>query len=390
MAAGKSSLEKMVNFYKTYAGKRAWISGHTGFKGSWLSQWLVILGAQVHGYGLKTNTRPALFDQLELARYVEHEVKDIRDPKSVCKSILSFRPDFIFHLAAQAIVRNSYQIPRETFETNAMGTVNLLEAVRKYAASGKAPQILPVIVVTTDKVYQNFETNHYYKETDRLGGYDPYSSSKAIVEMAVASYRKSFFQSKPVRLVSARAGNVIGGGDWAQDRIFPDVVRALTQGQAVMVRNPDCVRPWQHVLEAASGYLKLGAKLGHGPNIRELLYKGMRRSGCYALKNTLSGAFNFSPEAESNRSVKTLVREILKNWPGKALFQKPMGGPHEAGILRLDNSLAKEELDWRPRWGFSEAVQHTVAWYRECGQSKTVLKDFTMRQICNYSCRSKS
>jgi CDP-glucose 4,6-dehydratase len=271
-----------------------------------------------------------------------------------------------------------------------MGTVNLLEAVRKYAASGKAPQILPVIVVTTDKVYQNFETNHYYKETDRLGGYDPYSSSKAIVEMAVASYRKSFFQSKAVRLVSARAGNVIGGGDWAQDRILPDVVRALTRGQPVMVRNPDCVRPWQHVLEAASGYLKLGAKLGHGPNIRELLYKGMRRSGCYALKNTLSGAFNFSPEAESNRSVKTLVREILKNWPGKAIFQKPMGGPHEAGILRLDNSLAKKELDWRPRWGFSEAVRHTVAWYRECGQSKTVLRDFTTRQIYNYSCRSKS
>lgn len=232
-----------MNLNRAFEGKRVWLSGHTGFKGSWLSEWLLQFGAVVHGYALVPDTIPSLFDQLGLAVRLEHEVADIRELDSVRRSINSFRPDFVIHMAAQPLVRRSYAIPVETYETNVMGTVHVLEALRCISSS------CSVVIVTTDKCYENHESGRAYEETDSLGGHDPYSSSKAMAEIATSAYRNSYFLKSPVRVASARAGNVIGGGDWAEDRIVPDAMRALDRGDVIAVRNPKAVRPWQHVLE---------------------------------------------------------------------------------------------------------------------------------------------
>ena len=370
----QSLAKTLAEFGGAFHDKKVWVSGHTGFKGSWLTQWLVALGADVRGYALEPDTRPALFDQLDLASRMDHEIGDVRNFENVEKSIRDFRPDFVLHLAAQPLVRRSYLLPRETYETNVMGTINVLEAVRLYVDSGEAPPRLPVVVVTTDKVYENLETGHSYSETDRLGGHDPYSSSKAVVEMVVDSYRKSFFQQGPVRLASARAGNVIGGGDWAEDRIVPDCVRALSQSRPIPVRNKASTRPWQHVLEPLSGYLWLAACLSN---------PGLSRH-----QDQLAGAFNLGPPLSSNRTVVDVVGEFLKHWPGQWEDKSDPSAPHEANLLNLATEKAHDLLKWASVWPFEKTIQATADWYRKANAED--VQALTTAQIADYTADAAS
>ncbi len=353
---------------RAFSGKRVWLSGHTGFKGSWLAHWLLDLGADVHGYALQPATRPALFEQLGLDQRLRHEVADLRDAASVARSIQAVRPDFVFHLAAQAIVRTSFDEPVETYATNVMGTVHVLEALRRLEHDCAA------VLVTTDKCYENREWLHGYREDDRLGGYDPYSSSKAAAEIAISSWRRSFFDKHPVRIASARAGNVIGGGDWAKDRIVPDCVRALQKGAAIPVRNKRATRPWQHVLEPIACYLWLAAVLSQ-PSLRPHSEPVVR------------SAFNFGPSLGSNRTVKELVSEVLKYWPGQWEDRSDPGAVHEAGLLHLSTDKAFHVLGCSPIWTFEQTIEATVAWYRFAHQvagtlsATSQLRDFTSHQI---------
>ncbi len=354
-------------FGQIFRGKKVWLSGHTGFKGSWLAAWLLELGAQVHGYALAPATTPSLFQQLGLETDLEHEIADVRDVAAVENSIQRAAPDFVFHLAAQPLVRHSYAQPRETYETNVMGTVHVLEALRQLDRPCVA------VMVTTDKCYQNREWLSAYREDDALGGHDPYSSSKAAAEIAIAAYRRSFFASHPVRIASVRAGNVIGGGDWALDRIVPDSIRALQCHAAIPVRNKSSTRPWQHVLEPLSGYLSLGAQLSTDPN--------------------LASAFNFGPALTSNRSVADLVTELLKHWPGEWIDRPDPNAVHEAKLLNLATDKAFHLLGWSPVWSFEETIAETAAWYRSAHEAGTdarrELLRLTLQQIENYqSCAS--
>jgi CDP-glucose 4,6-dehydratase len=333
----------MVVDPKVFADKNVWISGASGFKGSWLAEWLLALGANVHGLSLPPETKPALFQQLSLETRIRHTYGDIRDSKVVRESLRIAAPDFIFHLAAQPLMRRSYQLPVETWETNVLGTIHVLEALREFAEPCAA------IFVTTDKCYDNREWHYGYREEDPLGGHDPYSASKAAAEMVIASWRKSFFRGHGVRIASARAGNVIGGGDWAEDRIIPDAIRALQAGQAIPVRNPASTRPWQHVLEPLSGYLSLAAQL-------------------FAPDKIIDSAFNFGPTFESNRSVADLVRAILQYWPGDWKDCSDPSAVQEAHHLHLTTDKAFRLLDWSPRWAFNQAVRNTVEWYRSASQ----------------------
>ena len=343
-----------------WEGKRVLVTGHTGFKGSWLSLWLTELGATVHGLALPPDTTPALFNQLDLAASVDHFVGDIRNAELVADRVWRVQPDVVFHLAAQPLVRRSYSEPALTWETNVMGTVHVLEALRSL------DNLCAVVVVTTDKVYENREWLHAYRETDRLGGHDPYSSSKSAAELAVASWRSSFFtDSSGIRVATARAGNVIGGGDWAADRVVPDLVRALTSGKPVQVRNPGSVRPWQHVLEPLSGYLLLAEKL--------------YLSGSVLLQD----AFNFGPGFDGFRTVGELVTECLRWWPGQWDRSESPGDPHEAGLLTLATEKANSLLGWQPRWSFAEGVEHTIAWYMQF-DSGTNLRCLCDEQLLKY------
>lgn len=348
-------------FQDAYRGKRVWLSGHTGFKGAWLSQWLLELGAMVHGYALAPETNPALFDQLGLSQRLEHEIADIRDAVAVKKSLLDFQPDFVIHMAAQPLVRRSYVIPVETYETNVNGTIHVLEGLRGLTSPCAA------VIVTTDKCYENHESGRAYEEGDSLGGHDPYSSSKAMAEIATAAYRNSYFQNHPVRIASARAGNVIGGGDWAEDRIVPDAMRSLNKGEPIFVRNPVAVRPWQHVLEPLGGYLTLAAKLASEPGNREL-----------------ASAFNFGPGPDSNRTVADLVREILKHRNGSWADKSDPHAVHEATLLNLSIGKAARILGWKPLWNFEKTLETTVAWYQEVHLKTTDPKELTSRQIKEY------
>ncbi len=361
--ASTSTLQLQLT--KAFSGKKVFVTGHTGFKGSWLSEWLLQLGATVHGYALAPDTTPSLFNQLGLANRMEHEVADIRDAEAVSKSIRSFQPDFIFHLAAQPLVRRSYAIPVETYETNVMGTINVLEALRSLASTFQLQQSpVTVIVVTTDKVYENHESGRAYEEADPLGGHDPYSSSKAMAEIATAAYRDSYFQKGPVRVASARAGNVIGGGDWAEDRIVPDAMRALDGGCAIPVRNPGAVRPWQHVLEPLSGYLLLASRLAQDPSV--------------------ASSFNFGPGPEANRSVRDLSEEILKHRQGAWKDVSDPGALHEATFLNLSINKAREILGWTPRWDFATTAEKTVSWYRDVHDGIVTPAGMTASQIREY------
>jgi CDP-glucose 4,6-dehydratase len=334
-----------------WQGRRVLLTGHTGFKGAWLLLWLQKLGASVWGYALEADPAPNLFRQLAKLRSAgephgwQHEEGDLADLSSLKKLVDICQPEVVLHLAAQPLVRRSYRDPLGTWATNVQGSLHLLEALKPLEHH------CAVVMVTTDKVYENREWPHGYRECDRLGGHDPYSASKAAAELAIASWRASFcgtavHQTPHLRIATARAGNVIGGGDWAEDRIVPDAMRALAAGKAIAVRRPDATRPWQHVLEPLGGYLLLAellAKTGHA----------------YA------SAFNFGPNAEANRSVQELVDEALRHWPGSWSKQSAHQSLHEAGLLQLEISKARQQLGWQPRWDFATTVELTVEWYRK-------------------------
>ena len=350
-------------FAGAYKDKVAWLSGHTGFKGAWLAAWLLRLGARVHGFSLPAE-EPSLFNQLGLEPRLKHEIGDVRDVEAVEESISHAQPDFVFHLAAQALVRRSYEEPLLTYATNTMGTANVLQALRPLGRPCAA------VFVTTDKCYENREADYAYAEEDHLGGYDPYSSSKAAAEIVIGAYRRSFFGKSPARIASARAGNVVGGGDWAPDRIVPDCIRALQRGEAIPVRNPSATRPWQHVLEPLSGYLWLGAMLTQ--------------------KNDVATAFNFGPEKEANRPVIDLVREMLKTWPGEWVDKSDPHALHEAKLLMLSIAKAKRLLQWKPAWDFEQAIGYTVRWYHNVQMNPAEAANITLMQIEEYERKARS
>jgi len=359
-------------FGGVYRGKRVLVTGHTGFKGAWLAEWLLALGADVSGLSLPPPTQPSLFEQLGLAQRLgrNHHVGDIRDAALVGRVISETKPDFLFHLAAQSLVRLSYRQPVETFATNVMGTAHVLDAVRL------AARPCAVVAVTTDKCYENKEWVHAYREEDPMGGHDPYSASKGAAELVIAACRRSFFSApdSPVRLASARAGNVIGGGDWAADRIVPDCIRALQRGEAIPVRNKVATRPWQHVLEPLGGYLELAAALS-----------GRTPARFPFPPATYATAFNFGPAPDSNRTVAQLVQEILKHWPGEWIDQSDPAAPHEASLLNLATDKARHLLRWQPVWGFAETVERTVGWYRATMQNPAEAGPLARRQIADYT-----
>jgi CDP-glucose 4,6-dehydratase len=325
---------------KFWLGKRVLVTGHSGFKGSWLTLWLRSLGAQVTGISLPPNTNPSLFALAKVDQKCNSQFDDIRDLSTLTAIFNSTQPEIIFHLAAQSLVRASYQEPIETFSTNVMGTVNILEALRVCGGTRVA------VMITTDKVYRNHEMLLPYKEDDPLGGFDPYSASKAASEIVISSYRDSFFTGQGVAVASARAGNVIGGGDWSEDRLIPDAIRAWQKDDLLEIRRPDAIRPWQHVLEPLGGYLRLAKQLWDSPS--------------------LAGAYNFGPEAGDAGSVRTVI-ELARAAYGKGdvHYAKDIEGPHEAGLLTLEIKKAEELLGVRPRLSLEQAITLTIDWYRE-------------------------
>jgi len=339
------NLEIMKSLNQTYFGKRVFITGHTGFKGSWLIKILYDLGAIVKGYSLAPENEINLYTEIIGDTLCESVISDLRDREALKKAILDFQPEYIFHLAAQPLVRLSYQIPSETFEVNAIGTANLLDAVRQL------DKRCNIVLITTDKVYHNNEWEYPYRENDRLGGYDPYSASKACCELVIDSYKNSFFNSANYdqhqkAIAVGRAGNVIGGGDWSKDRLIPDIAKSLNNGDDVVIRNPNAVRPWQHVIEPLFGYLELGAKL----NIDPLKY---------------SQPFNFGPNTADALSVEDMVIQSIKSW-GTGSYKSVVDStnPHEAGLLKLDISKVINELNWKPVFNAQIAVERTINWYK--------------------------
>lgn len=340
-----------------YRGRRVLVTGHTGFKGSWLTFWLGRLGAQVTGFALAPRTTPALFDVLGLQDTCEkHVLGDLRDARAVRRTVNAAAPEIIFHLAAQPLVRESYLAPLETFETNVMGTAHLLEAVRLE----KLPAA--IVVVTTDKCYANREWAYAYREDDALGGHDPYAASKAAAEIVAASYRDSFFGPNKlgehgVAIATARAGNVVGGGDWARDRIVPDAIAALSSGAPIPVRNPASIRPWQHVLEPLYGYLLLGARL---------------QAGTAAERARFCEAWNFGPRPDAARPVRQVVESLIAAWgSGSWEDRSDPNAPHEGKTLRLAIDKAVGALGWRPTWDFHTTFRKTVAFYRAQHEGQT-------------------
>jgi CDP-glucose 4,6-dehydratase len=349
------------NFYKN---KKVLITGHTGFKGSWLSLWLNQLGAQVYGYALEPNTDPNLFELAGIDDITTSTIADIRDSKSLQAAMADAKPEIVIHMAAQPLVRESYLNPVETYEINVMGTVNVLEAVKQ------CDSVRAVINVTTDKCYDNREWVWGYRENEPFGGFDPYSSSKACSELVTAAYRQSFFNPHEydrhgVALASARAGNVIGGGDWSADRLISDCVRALLKKQKIFIRNPRAIRPWQHVLEPLSGYLHLAEKLYHD---------GVR----YA------EAWNFGPHDSDAREVEWIVNKLCKLWGNGAQYEIDKGNhPHEATYLKLDCSKARSLLQWQPRWNLEQTLQNIVSWTQGYQEGKDV-RSICLEQIAAY------
>jgi CDP-glucose 4,6-dehydratase len=350
------------NFFKD---KKILITGHTGFKGSWLTLWLTEIGAQVIGYSLKPNTEPDLFTALGLEKKIKHHIADIRDYAKLNQVIQAEQPEIIFHMAAQPLVRRSYKDPRETYEVNVMGTVNLLEAVRH------CDSVRTVINITTDKVYENQDYGQAFREDDALGGYDPYSSSKAAAELVTASYRNSFFNPKDhgtkhsVAISTVRAGNVVGGGDWSEDRLIPDCIKALENKKTIEIRNPYATRPWQHVLEPLAGYLQLAIKLNQDPK-------------AYAQ------AWNFGPRHDSIINVEELVKKLIEYW-GQGEYQVDKGEHvHEAKYLELDIQKAVRKLNFSPILTIDENLRMTVDWYKEFYQNPKTIQEFSLKQIKTY------
>jgi CDP-glucose 4,6-dehydratase len=358
-------------FADAYRGRRVLVTGHTGFKGSWLSEWLLQLGAEVSGLALSPPTDPSLFELLELEKRLDHCVGDIRDAALVRERVEEIQPEYVFHLAAQSLVRESYQHPHDTYAVNVTGTINLLEALREHRSD------CAVVIVTSDKCYENREWSRGYTEDDALGGADPYSSSKAACEIAVASWRRSFFSHHPVRIATGRAGNVIGGGDWAVDRLVPDSIRALQKGRPIPVRNKSATRPWQHVLEPLSGYLELAAKID----------ADSKKNGSH--HPVLCSAFNFGPEKEASHTVEEVVNRITAAWPGTWTERSMPNAVHEASQLSLSIDKAIRELAWKPVWDFGETVKRTVEWYRRSFEGENAAS-LTRRDIMDYSTVAKA
>lgn len=348
-----------------WENKRVFLTGHTGFKGSWLSIWLHSMGAKVTGYALAPPTQPSLFEEANVGELIHSIIGDISDVDALDKAMQEANPEIVIHMAAQPLVIESYKNPVETYSTNVMGTVYLFESVRK-CSSVKA-----VINVTTDKCYENKEWVWGYRENEPLGGYDPYSNSKACSELVTSSYRNSFFNptdydNHGVAIASARSGNVIGGGDWAENRLIPDCVNSLVNNEPIHIRNPHAIRPWQHVLEPLSGYLLLAEKLyNHGPEYAE--------------------AWNFGPNDEDAKPVEWIVQKMIEKWDGQASYKVDEGDHlHEAGYLKLDCSKAKIQLGWQPHWSLETAIEKIVQWSNNY-QSKENIRKVSLRQIQEYT-----
>jgi CDP-glucose 4,6-dehydratase len=343
-----------------WTGRSVFLTGHTGFKGSWLSLWLQSMGARVHGLALDPPTRPNMFEQARVAEGMTSVIGDIRDPETVLAAISAADPEIVIHMAAQPLVRYSYDHPVETYTTNVLGTVHVLEAARS------ARRLRAIVNVTTDKSYENQEWAWAYRENDPMGGHDPYSSSKGCAELVTSAYRRSFLAGQGIALASARAGNVIGGGDWAQDRLVPDVLRAFEKGIPVVIRNPASTRPWQHVLEPLSGYL--------------LLVEHLWQSG-----QEVAEGWNFGPDDRDTRPVEWIVQHLVSLWGGEAAWQLDGGeNPHEADYLRLDISKARSRLAWAPRWDLANALHAVVEWHRSWVNGEDV-RAVTLDQIALYS-----
>ena len=351
-----------------WQGKKVFLTGHTGFKGSWLALWLQDLGAKVTGYSLPAPTEPSLFSLANVAKNMSHTIGDIRDGQNLKRAIDEVQPEIVLHLAAQPLVRYSYRKPVETYETNVMGTLHLLEAIRSIGS------VRSCVLITTDKCYENREWDWGYREIDPMGGYDPYSSSKGCMELLSASYRNSYFPTQKYEehktaIATARAGNVIGGGDWAEDRLIPDMVNAFINRQPAIIRNPNAIRPWQHVLEPLSGYLELAQKLyEQGPEYAE--------------------AWNFGPELHDAKPVSWIAKELSTLWGEEAQWQTDNNEhPHEAHYLKLDCSKAYARLNWRPRWSLKQALANITEWHKahECGADMHAL---TLQQIHQYQSAS--
>jgi CDP-glucose 4,6-dehydratase len=340
-----------------WAGKNVFVTGHTGFKGSWMTLWLHSMGAKVTGYSLDIPSIPSLFKLGNVEEVLAESITDcnVTDLLKLTQSMNEANPEIIIHMAAQPLVRKSYERPVETYATNVMGTVNVMEAARSCSS------VKVIINVTTDKCYENQEWEWGYRENDSLGGYDPYSSSKACSELITSAYRRSFFQSSGIKVATARAGNVIGGGDWAEDRLIPDFVKSLINGLPIQIRNPGAVRPWQHVLEPLSGYLLLCQNL-------------------YSEDQNYAEALNFGPQQNDVKSVEWIVNQMLRKWPhensGYQIINQD--SKHEANMLKLDCSKALKDLNWFPKWSLDKALDYTVQWYADYLQGKSV------RDVCEY------
>ena len=348
-----------------WKGKRVFLTGHTGFKGGWLSLWLASMGAKVTGYALAPNTNPNLFDVLGIDSLIEKShIADIRDLVALQKAMLEAKPDVVIHMAAQPLVRYSYVNPVETYATNVMGTVHVLESIRSLDC------VRATVVVTTDKCYENKEWTWGYRENEPMGGHDPYSNSKGCAELVTSAYRQSYFPSEKyaqhkVAIASARAGNVIGGGDWSEDRLVPDAIKAFEANQALMIRNPLATRPWQHVLEPLSGYLVLA----------QALYQDCAK---------FDGGWNFGPRDEDARSVQEVINLLIKNWGSAASWtQDQSEQPHEAHSLKLDCSKARQYLNWAPRWSLEQAIEKITQWQHAHKQQSNI-REMSLRQIADY------
>jgi len=357
MVRAESAVEVLVVnlFANIYKGKRVLVTGHTGFKGSWLCLWLTELGAEVTGASLSPKTEHNHWDFLNLK--IDDLRCDIRDAIEVEQIIKSIQPEIVFHLAAQPLVRSSYRDPLETWSTNVMGTANVLEACRH------TPSVQAIVAITTDKCYENYELSRGYCEDDRLGGYDPYSASKAGSELVAASYRRAFFDAEAgALLATARAGNVIGGGDWSEDRLIPDLIRAISENKSLEIRSPNATRPWQHVLESLSGYLMLGQKLLMG--YREV-----------------AGPWNFGPEPEGNQTVSEVLEKLNKAWTDIRWHEAKGPQPHESSLLYLNSNKAHSKLNWQPVWNINCTIEKTADWYKQWLQTGEVI---SRQQLASY------
>jgi CDP-glucose 4,6-dehydratase len=344
-----------------WKSKKVFLTGHTGFKGSWMSLWLQSMGAIVKGYSLKPNTNPNLFTEANVGENIESEIGDIRDLNQISKSMFDFNPDVLIHMAAQPLVRLSYQEPVDTYTTNVIGTVNVLEAARK------CKSLKAIVCVTTDKCYENKEWDWGYRESDPMGGHDPYSSSKGCAELVTSAYRRSFFNGKDTASVaSARAGNVIGGGDWADDRLIPDVLKAFKKSEPVVIRNPLSTRPWQHVLEPIAGYLVLAENLYmHGDDFAE--------------------GWNFGPKDEGCKPVNWILDKMVNKWGAGASWELDKNNnPHEAGFLKLDCSKAVNRLKWQPKWSLQETLEMIVNWHQNYLKGNDIKKE-CLKEINKYT-----